>query len=94
MATLVVQYNRLIDRYNALIDELRQVVRLLRRRTNRAEAVRRALALLESTLDGVLDSSDASGSDASGASDSDAMTAADAAGGNSVLHIPTLPARK
>ena len=64
MSNLAIVHNRLIDRYNALIGELRQVVRLLRRRPNRAEAVRRALSLLESALDGVLDS-DMSGSDES-----------------------------
>ena len=64
MSNLAIVHNRLIDRYNALIGELRQVVRLLRRRTNRAEAVGRALSLLESALDGVLDS-DMSGSDES-----------------------------
>ena len=64
MSNLAIVHNRLIDRYNALIGELRQVVRLLRRRTNRADAVRRALSLLENALDGVLDS-DMSGSDES-----------------------------
>ena len=64
MSNLAIVHNRLIDRYNALIGELRQVVRLLRQRPNRAEAVRRALSLLESALDGVLDS-DMSGSDES-----------------------------
>ena len=80
-----VQYNALQRRYESLIADLRQVVRLLRRRTNRAEAVRRALSLLESILDGALDS-DMSDSDAS---DSDAMTAAGAA--DSLLSQAQLP---